>query len=1098
MIRPGQQNGFILMPVVLAIVLIATLAFLLNNQSTINIDIITAETEARQADHVTAAGMQHARWQLQQQACGPFSDLSSQTFGNHSYSATITPNTSTSTTTYTVSVTDDAWINDITPTQNYGSDAEVSAYKTVFPSSTRRALYRFDIENAGIPAGSTVVSAVAKIFVTNTNETGPVTVHQATADWSETTVNWDNINTSYDSSAIATFPTNPPVGQYVSLNITALVQGWINGSTMNQGIMLLSDIFLDTAKFSSKEYANAGQRPLLEITATNSRPPTRADIGVTGTLVSGITQTLNRSEIPLYQAANSSSIQLEAGSGKDVMIDDFYNSRNHGDYELHVSTDPGWLINTLIQFDLPEIPAGAKIHSAQLELYHKNTIGSNTGSGATVHRVTRDWVEGTMSGGGTADGATWDTWDGSANWTTAGGDYSVSIEASSAINAATGDWESWDIKTLVQGWIDGDYPNNGLLLKGSGMVNVTFASKENADPTLHPKLSITYACECGVTCQPPQGSGNVLMAVINPATLVPADAKKKALFESWGYTVSVISESANQTEIDTAVSNNDVVYVSNTVNSNQLGIMLAGVPIGVVSEDGDYNVDFGTSSSSSYSVGKDMDVIDSSHYITSLFPTGMLSIYLANMENLLAAGTLATDLQILGSDSYGAPGLAVVETGGLLADGSSTAAGRRVALPIGRDGNFNWGYLNNNGRLIVQRALQWGTGNAEVGPTGQAAHWKLDETTGTTAVDSVGGHDGTLINGPVWSAGQVDGAVNFNGSSDYINVPHADTLSLTDTMTFTAWVNASSYGGSYQTIVAKDASGTGSNYYFGSRQQELVFGFFSGSVFREVFTSELNLQAGTWYQLAASFDNVTDEVRLYLDGAQVHSGTLAFSPTAVTADLSIGRSPIGEYWPGLLDDVRLYDSVLPAGEIADLYTVVGGGGGGAPPPGSCDGTYRDEFNTVSYSNNDGSLIWASDWIEINESDGADTGDEMIMSDTGHSSLRLTNNDGGGEGVEREADLSGAATASLSLLYRRNNLDDIDDRVTLWISSNGSAGPWSELIFFAGGGSDSDYVPFNLDISAFISANTRIRFLTSSKMGGKDEVYFDDIQIECSP
>jgi hypothetical protein len=233
------------------------------------------------------------------------------------------------------------------------------------------------------------------------------------------------------------------------------------------------------------------------------------------------------------------------------------------------------------------------------------------------------------------------------------------------------------------------------------------------------------------------------------------------------------------------------------------------------------------------------------------------------------------------------------------------------------------------------------------------AHWKLDETSGVNAVDSVGGHDGTLIDGPVWSAGQIDGALNFDGNKDTIGVPHADTLSLTDTMTFIAWVNASSYGANYQTIIAKDGgTGSNSNYWFGAWQNDLAFGFFSGGTFREVFTSGLNLQAGTWYQLAASFDNAKDEVRLYVNGAQVHSGTLAFSPAAVTADLTIGRSPIGEYWRGLLDDVRIYDSVLPVSEIADLYAVSGGGGGGTPPPAS---VVYEEFTDAALGSNGSSL-----------------------------------------------------------------------------------------------------------------------------------------------
>jgi len=158
-------------------------------------------------------------------------------------------------------------------------------------------------------------------------------------------------------------------------------------------------------------------------------------------------------------------------------------------------------------------------------------------------------------------------------------------------------------------------------------------------------------------------------------------------------------------------------------------------------------------------------------------------------------------------------------------------------------------------------------------------------------------------------------------------------------------------------------------------------------------------------------------------------------------------------------------------------------------PFSCNGSYLDNFNIDSYSNQNGDLFWTTNWIEINESDGPNLGDTLIWSDTGHSSLRLRDNDGGGEGVEREVNLSGASTATLSLLYRRNKLDSIDDRVTIYISSNGATGPWSEIIFFAGGGTDSDYVPFSLDISSFISENTRIRLLTSSTMGGARRSFF---------
>ena len=68
------------------------------------------------------------------------------------------------------------------------------------------------------------------------------------------------------------------------------------------------------------------------------------------------------------------------------------------------------------------------------------------------------------------------------------------------------------------------------------------------------------------------------------------------------------------------------------------------------------------------------------------------------------------------------------------------------------------------------------------------AWWKFDEGSGTTAVDSSGnGNDGTLEGGAQWVAGQLEGAIQFNGSNARVVAPHIplDSQSFTITM----WVN---------------------------------------------------------------------------------------------------------------------------------------------------------------------------------------------------------------------------------------------------------------------------------------------------------------------
>ncbi|GAX59225.1 hypothetical protein SCALIN_C01_0156 [Candidatus Scalindua japonica] len=215
---------------------------------------------------------------------------------------------------------------------------------------------------------------------------------------------------------------------------------------------------------------------------------------------------------------------------------------------------------------------------------------------------------------------------------------------------------------------------------------------------------------------------------------------------------------------------------------------------------------------------------------------------------------------------------------------------------------------------------------------GLIGYWELNEIDGITAADFSGnGNDGTLTNMDQytdWVAGKIAGALDFDGSNDYINVPHNDNQSLTGGMTFAAWGNTLNTSGGYKAILAKDIPGNGlSNYWFGIENDELVFGFFAAGAFQVVKSASSNLQTDTWYHLAASFDNGTDVVRLYVDGAEVHVGAITYEPTTETADLWIGHSVDGEYWSGMLDEVRIYDRVLDPTEISQLHAMTVGGCG---------------------------------------------------------------------------------------------------------------------------------------------------------------------------
>ena len=157
-------------------------------------------------------------------------------------------------------------------------------------------------------------------------------------------------------------------------------------------------------------------------------------------------------------------------------------------------------------------------------------------------------------------------------------------------------------------------------------------------------------------------------------------------------------------------------------------------------------------------------------------------------------------------------------------------------------------------------------------------------------------------------------------------------------------------------------------------------------------------------------------------------------------------------------------------------------------------SYLDRFDSRSYSNNDGTVNWSTSWTEIGEGDGPTRGDEIVTDDGSEVYVvRVQDNQNGGEGVARQADLSGAVTATLSFDYRRNGLDSSSDYVALSFSSDGGATS-DEIARFQGPDNDASYVSASYDLTSYISSQTRIAFRSSSTNGNNDRVYFDNVQI----
>ena len=198
-------------------------------------------------------------------------------------------------------------------------------------------------------------------------------------------------------------------------------------------------------------------------------------------------------------------------------------------------------------------------------------------------------------------------------------------------------------------------------------------------------------------------------------------------------------------------------------------------------------------------------------------------------------------------------------------------------------------------------------------------YWNLNEGSGTITHDLSGnGNNGILANSTTWGTGKFGNGLNFNGVSDNVNLGNSSSFSFLTSITVSLWVKfepLSKYG-----------------YVFAKAGSYMIYADENGFLHWWVYTTSGNYDMGSvgayadgaWHLVACTFDSTlsSKQLKIYVDGVLSNSHDLNGTNVSTSNNLFLGAYESSwRPFKGAFDEVRIYNRVLSATEIAALYTL---------------------------------------------------------------------------------------------------------------------------------------------------------------------------------
>jgi hypothetical protein len=374
-------------------------------------------------------------------------------------------------TTITLSASADAWIDSGSTSQNKGDDSILKVQAK--SGNNNRALLHFNLPT--VPQGCTIQSATLRLYASSWKNGRTIQALRINGSWTENGVNWSN-----QPATTGTAATTSSGSGYRQWNVLAHVQAMYGGT--NNGF-LIRDASEggggNEQQYNSREKGQNMPQLVIAFVAgatptPTTVPPTPTPTGETGSPTPTPTSTPTETSLPPTPTPTSTTVAactpstVTVSAGADAWIDQNSASSNYGsDSILKVQAKDGNNFRALVQFALPNEPAGCVVQSATLRLYAPSSAGGRT---LEALQLSGSWSE---SG---------------VNWSN-----QPATTGAAATTGSGNGYREWSVTGMVQSMYASS--NNGFLIRdaseGGGGSEQQFHSREKGESM--PELVITFA-----------------------------------------------------------------------------------------------------------------------------------------------------------------------------------------------------------------------------------------------------------------------------------------------------------------------------------------------------------------------------------------------------------------------------------------------------------------------------------------------------------------------------------------------------------------------------------------------------------------------------